>query len=357
MRGPEGSKMHFSFLEKLGTSALLCAWLVYGANIMGGTLVHVREHRSSMEVATAPAGAQPGSATAQQETDLGTLLAAAAPADGEKVFNKCKACHTIEKGGPNKVGPNMWNVVGGPKAHIEGFAYSNALAAMHGQSWSYENLDAFLTNPKSYVPGTKMTFAGLSAAKDRASVIRYLAANTENPPPFPEPAPKTAAAPVSEPAAAGSEASQTVAATGEPDAAQMPAATSATSGGAATAAAPASDLKTLLASADPTAGEKVFNKCKACHNAEKGGANQVGPNLWNIVGAPIAHHEGFNYSSALAGKSGGTWTYEDLDTYLKSPKTFAPGTKMTFAGLNKPDDRANVIAFLRSRSDSPPPLP
>ena len=59
----------------------------------------------------------------------------------------------------------------------------------------------------------------------------------------------------------------------------------------------------------------------------------------------------------LAGKSAGKWTYEDLDTYLKSPKSFAPGTKMTFAGLNKPDDRANVIAFLRSRSDSPPPLP
>ena len=348
--------MHFSFLEKLGASALLCAWLVYGANFLGGTLVHVREHEPTMEVAGAPAG-KPGPATAQQESDLGTLLAEATPAAGEKVFNKCKACHGVEQGGPNKVGPNLWNVVGGSQAHMQGFAYSDALAGRHGQTWTYHELDAFLANPKAHLPGTKMTFAGLSDPKDRAAVIRYLAANTQNPPPLPEPAPKTAAAPVSEPAAAGTEASQTVAATGEPDAAQMPAATSATSGGAATAAAPASDLKTLLASADPTAGEKVFNKCKACHNAEKGGANQVGPNLWNIVGAPIAHHDGFNYSSVLAGKSAGKWTYEDLDTYLKSPKSFAPGTKMTFAGLNKPDDRANVIAFLRSRSDSPPPLP
>ena len=101
----------------------------------------------------------------------------------------------------------------------------------------------------------------------------------------------------------------------------------------------------------------MFGKCKACHNAEKGGANQVGPNLWNVVGAPIAHHEGFPYSAALAGKSGEKWTYDELNIYLTSPKAFAPGTKMTFAGLSKPEDRANVIAFLRTRSDSPPPLP
>ncbi len=349
--------MHFSFLEKLGASALLCAWLVYGANFLGGTLVHVREHEPMIEVASAPAGAKPGQATAQQESDLGTLLSEATPAAGEKIFNKCKACHGVEQGGPNKVGPNLWNVVGGPQAHMQGFAYSDALAGRHSQTWTYQELDAFLANPKAHVPGTKMTFAGLSDPKDRAAVIRYLAANTQNAPPFPEPAPKTAAAPVSESAAAGTEASQTVAATGEPDSAQMPAATSASSGGAAPTASPTADMKTLLASADPAAGEKVFSKCKACHNAEKGGANQVGPNLWNIVGAPIAHHEGFKYSSALAGKSGGKWTYEELDIYLTSPKSFAPGTKMTFAGLSKPDDRANVIAFLRSRSDSPPPLP
>jgi cytochrome c len=345
--------MHFSFLEKIGASALLCAWLIFGANFLAGALVHVREHEPAMQVAGATAGAKPEPASAQQ-ADLGTLLAAATPAEGEKVFNKCKACHTVEQGGANKVGPNLWNVVGAPKAHLQGFAYSNALAAMHDQTWTYENLDAFLTNPKSYVPGTKMTFAGLSAGEDRAAVIRFLAANTQNPPPLPEPAPKTAAAPVSEPAATGTEAEQTVAATGQPEAAQMPAATSERAGGPA---APAADLKALLASADPAAGEKVFGKCKTCHNAEKGGANQIGPNLWNIVDAPIAHHEGYSYSAALAGKSGGKWTYEELNTYLTSPKSFAPGTKMTFAGLSKPEDRANVIAFLRSRSDSPPPLP
>ena len=137
----------------------------------------------------------------------------------------------------------------------------------------------------------------------------------------------------------------------------MPAATATAGAAAGVGAAPAADIKTLLASADAGAGEKIFGKCKACHNADKGGANQVGPNLWNVVGAPIAHHEGFSYSPALAGKSGGKWTYEELDTYLTSPKSFAPGTKMTFPGLTKAEDRANVIAFLRSRSDTPPPLP
>jgi cytochrome c len=327
--------------------------LVFGANFLAGALVHVREHAPTMPVEEATAGAKPGRAAAEPEADLGTLLAAATPAEGEKVFNKCKACHTVEQGGANKVGPNLWNIVGAPEAHIQGFAYSDALAGRHDQQWTYQELDAFLTNPKAHVPGTKMTFAGISDPKDRAAVIRYLAANTENPPPLPEPTPKTAAAPVSEPAATGTEAEQTAAATGQPERAQMPAATSARG----EAAAPAADLKTLLASADPTAGEKVFNKCKACHNAEKGGANQIGPNLWNIVDAPIAHHEGYSYSAALAGKIGGKWTYEDLNTYLASPKSFAPGTKMTFPGLSKPEDRANVIAFLRSRSDSPPPLP
>ena len=113
----------------------------------------------------------------------------------------------------------------------------------------------------------------------------------------------------------------------------------------------------MLAAATPAEGEKVFNKCKACHSVEQGGPNQVGPNLWIVVGGPIAQHEGFSYSQALSSHTGGTWTYDELSSYLASPKAWAPGTKMTFAGLSKPEERANVIAYLRSKSDSPPPLP
>jgi cytochrome c len=112
-----------------------------------------------------------------------------------------------------------------------------------------------------------------------------------------------------------------------------------------------------LASANPQAGSDVFKKCTACHNAQKGGPNGTGPNLWGVVGAGIAKRPtGFAYSPALSGK-GGTWTWDSLFAWLKSPRDFAPGTKMTFAGLSKPEDRANVIAYLNTQSDSPLPLP
>jgi len=111
-----------------------------------------------------------------------------------------------------------------------------------------------------------------------------------------------------------------------------------------------------LASADPAKGQQVFNKCTACHNAEKGGANQLGPNLWGVLGEPVGKGHGFAFSPALAEK-GGNWDWNTLSDWLKSPKSFAPGTKMTFAGISNPQDRANVIAFLNSKGDAPQPLP
>jgi cytochrome c len=123
------------------------------------------------------------------------------------------------------------------------------------------------------------------------------------------------------------------------------------------AAAAEKPIEFYLASADPTKGEQVFKKCTACHNADQGGANALGPNLWGVLGEPIgkgAH--GFAFSEALAGK-GGAWDWNSLSTWLANPKKFAPGTKMTFAGLSNPEDRANVIAFLNAHSDAPRPLP
>jgi cytochrome c len=113
------------------------------------------------------------------------------------------------------------------------------------------------------------------------------------------------------------------------------------------------DLGTLLASADPAAGEKIFAKCSSCHTAAQGGANGIGPDLWGTVGEPIGKGKaGYAFSSALSGH-GGNWTYENLDAWLKSPSAFAPGTKMTFAGLSKPEDRADVIAYLKQVSSDP----
>ncbi len=113
------------------------------------------------------------------------------------------------------------------------------------------------------------------------------------------------------------------------------------------------DLGTLLAAADPAAGEKIFAKCTSCHTIEQGGANGIGPNLYGTVGEPIGQGKaGYAFSSALSGH-GGNWTYENLDAWLTSPKAFAPGTKMSFAGLGKPEDRANVIAYLKANGGGP----
>jgi cytochrome c len=118
----------------------------------------------------------------------------------------------------------------------------------------------------------------------------------------------------------------------------------------------------LLASANADAGKAVFKQCQTCHNADKDGKNAIGPNLWDVVGRKKASHPGFAYSNAMqaaAQKPGdeGTWTFEEINKFIANPKADVPGTKMTFVGLKKAQDRANVEAFLRGQSDSPKPLP
>ena len=130
-------------------------------------------------------------------------------------------------------------------------------------------------------------------------------------------------------------------------------------GAEADKAAPEESIAPLLASADAGKGESIFKKCQACHTAEDGGANKVGPNLWNIVNRPVASHEGFKYSGAMTEfAAGGTvWDYDHLDHFIKKPKDLVPGTAMGFAGLSKIQDRADLIAYLRTMSNDPAPLP
>jgi len=111
-----------------------------------------------------------------------------------------------------------------------------------------------------------------------------------------------------------------------------------------------------LATADLAKGEQAFKKCAACHNADKGGANALGPALYGIMGNAVAAVPGFAYSDALKSK-GGTWDWQTMSDWLSNPRKFAPGTKMTFAGLGDPQERASLIAFLNSRDDSPLPVP
>ena len=111
----------------------------------------------------------------------------------------------------------------------------------------------------------------------------------------------------------------------------------------------------MLASASIDAGKDAFKKCAACHSADKGGANKIGPALWGVVNKKVGSHEGFKYSSALQGY-GKNWTFEELNGFLNAPTQYIKGTKMAFAGLRKDSERANVIAYLNSLSDSPAPL-
>ena len=117
------------------------------------------------------------------------------------------------------------------------------------------------------------------------------------------------------------------------------------------------DIAALMSKASSTAGKIVFKKCASCHTMNKGGPNRVGPNLYNVLGAAKGHRSDFKYSSALTSK-GGSWDYESLFQLLHKPSRFIKGTKMSFVGLKKPEDIANVIEYLRQEaSDNPPPVP
>ena len=114
-------------------------------------------------------------------------------------------------------------------------------------------------------------------------------------------------------------------------------------------------LPVLLASANVEKGERVSKKCASCHSFEKDGKNKVGPNLYNILGA-VPGAKDFSYSVAMKEK-GGRWTYAEMDSFLESPRNALPGTKMSFAGLRRADDRAAILLYLRQQSDAPLPLP
>lgn len=279
------------------------------------TKIHIKIDLPVEAGATAPAPEQP----------FPVLLASASPAAGKADFAAagCIACHNVAEGGKAGVGPDLYGVMGAKQAGRPGYSYSAALTAKGGV-WTFDELNKWITKPAAYAPGTKMSFAGLPDAKKRAEVIAYLNTLQATPTPIP------AAAPVAAPAGTS----------------------------AAAAPAPAEPIGVLLAKADVAAGQHSTMQlgCVACHNFVEGGPNGLGPNLYGVVGRPQASHPGYTYSAALKAK-GGEWTYDLLNTWLTKPAAYAPGTKMSFAGIADPHVRANVIAYLRTLAAEPKPLP
>ena len=291
---------------------------------------------------TASAPAKPAAPAEEPLPDFAKVIPAASVANGQKVSHYCAQCHDWSKGGPNRIGPNLWNILGSARGEDRGgFAFSSAMKAKGG-TWTYAELFRFLKNPQGYISGTKMTFAGVSSVQDRIDLIAYIRTWADSPAPLPAPeAAKPAAAQAAAPAA--------------PQTAALAAAPAATPASPAAGSLP--DFAKAIPAASVDEGKKLTNQCAMCHDWTKGGPNRIGPNLWDILGSPRGTDRGgFAFSSAMKAK-GGTWTYAELFQFLGNPQAYIPGTKMTFAGFSDPKQRLDVIAYIRTWSDKPVPLP
>lgn len=211
-------------------------------------------------------------------------------ANGKKLAKKCAACHTMDEGGKNKLGPNLFNVLGSAAGQVEGYKYSKAMKATD-IVWDDVKFIEFIEKPKKVLKGTKMSFKGIKKATQREDVLAYFRTLSSG----------DGAAAV-EPAAVGS----------------------------------VEDGKIV-----------AKNHCIVCHTFEEGGKVIFGPNLFDIGGKPAAAIEGFAYSDALV-NSGLTWTDTNLVGFLADPEQFVKGTTARFPGLKSAKQKADILAYMKT---------
>ena len=172
-------------MNKIIVSIVFAVILVLGINKITDVIFYVEKpEKSAYQVANVDTDSNTTSAeissVSSEPGDIMALFASTNAAEGAKILKKCAACHSIAEGGANKIGPALWGVLGRPAGSVPGYKYSKAMAA-YGKDWSFKEMNGFLIKPKDWIKGTKMAFAGLKNAEDRAAVILYMNENSSNP--------------------------------------------------------------------------------------------------------------------------------------------------------------------------------
>ena len=174
-------------MNKIIVSIILAIVLILGINKLAEIIFHVEKpEMSAYQVASVSNTSVEKTSTDSDSSgskDIMALLASVNPSDGEKVFKKCAACHSIAKGGANKIGPALWGVLGRQAGTLTDYKYSKAMTS-YGKKWTFDEMNGFLLKPKDWIKGTKMSYAGLKKPEDRAAIIIYLNQNTDNPLPL-----------------------------------------------------------------------------------------------------------------------------------------------------------------------------
>ncbi len=213
-------------------------------------------------------------------------MAAGDAVKGKKLAKKCAVCHTLTEGGKNRLGPNLFNILGNPAGNVKGYKYSEAMKSS-GITWDQSTFLDFIAKPKKVVKGTKMSFSGLKKATQRTDLLAYFETLRSG-----------------------------------------------------------DSVQGLIGNAED--GKMVAVKhCNVCHTFEKGGKVIFGPNLFGIAGKPAASVEGYKYSDALKA-SGLTWTDVNIVGFVANPEQFLPGTTARFPGLKSAKDKADILAYMKT---------